>query len=363
MARVLFLDPYHGPSHAVLSRALRDRSRHDVTLLTLPPRKWKWRMRGAALALEPALRALPDPDLLIVTDMLNLPELLALMRDRWRASLPVLLYFHENQLTYPVQHGDERDFHFGLANAYSALSADRVIFNSAFHREEFLEAVSALFRRMPDERPEGVAERIRARSDVLGLPVDLTGGQGTGPREPGERPPWILWNHRWEEDKDPTSFFRAIRRLDAAGTEFRLVVAGQSFRERPACFEEARRDLAGRIEHWGWVEDRASYLDLASRCRVVVSTARHEFYGLAVREAIALGCHPLLPRRVVYPELVGGRAECLYDSENQLVARLQEALAPGAARMDPALVAEVRSRTVEAIVARWDAWIDHHAGG
>jgi glycosyltransferase involved in cell wall biosynthesis len=306
------------------------------------------------------LEALPAPDLLIVTDMLNLPELLGVMRDHWRARVPVILYFHENQLTYPVQHGDERDLHFGLANVYSALAADRVVFNSAFHRDEFLAAVPSLFRMMPDERPAGVEHRILSRSDVLGLPVEIP--PGIEPAAP-PREPWILWNHRWEEDKDPGAFFRAARRLDASGASFRLVVAGQSFRGQPACFAEARRDLAGRIEHWGWIEDRRAYLELAARCRVVASTARHEFYGLAVREAIAVGCRPVLPRRVVYPEMVGERTEFLYDTEDQLVARLREALDGGADGPDAGLVDEVRAATPESIVARWDAWIDHHARG
>src|SRR5262245_59456208 len=174
MARVLYLDPYHGPSHSALSTALRDLSRHDITLLTLPPRKWKWRMRGASLALEAAARALPrPPEILVTTDMLNLPELLGLLRGWLPTGVPVITYFHENQLTYPTPSSDERDFHFGLCNLYSALASDRIIFNSRFHRDEFIEAVPALLRRMPDHRPEGIAARIRERSDVLGVPLDL----------------------------------------------------------------------------------------------------------------------------------------------------------------------------------------------
>ena len=355
MARVLFLDPYHGPSHAALSTVLAERSRHDVTLLTLPPRKWKWRMRGAALAFEAELRALPAaPDLLVSTDMLNLPELLGLARDILPARLPVITYFHENQLTYPLPSTDERDFHFGLINIYTALASHQVVFNSAFHREEFLSAVADLLGNMPDQRPDDIPDRIRAKSDVLGVPVDLPSAPGVEE----SRPPLVLWNHRWEEDKDPATFFRVMRRLDRAGHDFKMVVVGQSFRDQPACFEEARRGLAHRIEHWGFLPSRADYLRMVARCRVVVSTARHEFFGLAVREAIGLGCHPLLPRRLVYPEVVGSREEHLYDTEEQLAAKLERLLSGPGPPIAEDLIAHVGALSASRVVARWDEWFD-----
>ena len=363
MARVLFLDPYHGPSHAALSRALQSGSRHEVTLLTLPPRKWKWRMRGAALTLEPDMRSLRPPDLLIVTDMLNLPETLAVMRGHWPSTLPVIAYFHENQLTYPVSGGDERDLHFGLANIYTALVADRVLFNSRFHRDDFLSAIPPFLAKMPDGRPGDQAARILERSEVLGIPLELPGETVDAiATAPPARPPWVLWNHRWEEDKGPAAFFRVMERLDAGGVEFRMAVAGQSFREAPACFESARAALAHRIAHWGYLPAREEYLALAARCRVVVSTALHEFYGLAVREAIAMGCRPLLPRRVVYPEMVGGRPECLYDTEEELVDRLASELSKGPAPADPILRREILDGAQGGILSRWDALIDELVG-
>ena len=354
--RVLFLDPYHGPSHAALSTTFRERSRHEVTLLTLPPRKWKWRMRGAALAFEPQVRALSrPPEILMTTDMLNVPEFLALLRDALPAGLPVLTYFHENQITYPLPRRDERDFHFGLANIHTALASDRVVFNSAFHRDEFLGAIPSVIGQMPDCRPtQDLAARIAARSEVLGIPVDVPEGAATGTR----RGNLIAWNHRWEEDKDPEAFFAAMEALEARGIDFGLVVLGQSFREQPACFERARLSLAHRIVHWGYLTDRRAYLEMLARCRVVVSTARHEFYGLAVREAIAAGCYPLLPHRVVYPELVGGRAGYLYRTHEDLVTRLAELLTGPAPEPDPALRARAASPTTAEAAGRLDAWID-----
>jgi glycosyltransferase involved in cell wall biosynthesis len=360
VARILYLDPYHGPSHRALSVALKDRSRHEVTLLALQPHKWKWRMRGAAFVFEPLVRALPaPPEVLVTTDMLNLPELLALARDALPARLPIITFFHENQITYPLQAHDARDVHFGLVNIYTALASDRAVFNSSFHREEFLAAIPGMLEAMPDLRPEGIPERIRARSEVLGPPLDLPADLRSGamPREN-----LILWNHRWEKDKDPACFFRVMRELDRRGAEFKMMVLGQSFREQPACFAEAARDLSHRIERWGYVAARREYLEAVARCRIVVSTARHEFFGLAVREAIALGCLPLLPRRVVYPEMVGGRDEHLYDTEEDLARRLDALLAGAAAGPASPLRDEITSHAVERVVARWDEWFDELAG-
>jgi len=360
--RVLYLDPYHTASHRSLALALKERSRHEVTLLTLPPRKWKWRMRGAALAFEPKVRALPGPpaDVLVTTDFLNLSEFLALTRDLWPRPPRTILYFHENQLTYPSPSNDARDFHFGLVNLYSALAADRVLFNSSFHREDFLAAAEELIGKMPDFRPGGVPARIRAKSEVLGLPLDLAAMD----RARAERKePWILWNHRWEEDRNPAAFFEAIEELDrraarGEGPGFGLVVAGQTYQSRPAVFDAAREKLSHRIESWGFVDGREAYLELAARCSVCVSTSFHEFFGVSVMEAIYLGCVPVLPRRLAYPEIVGNDATFLYDADSELPGKIQEALTADRSEALAPIVEGIRRHDIERVVARWDELLD-----
>jgi len=96
-----------------------------------------------------------------------------------------------------------------------------------------------------------------------------------------------------------------------------------SYRLAPAIFETARQRLAHRILHFGYAKDREEYSRWLREGDIVVSTASHEFFGLAVLEAVRAGCRPLLPRRLSYPELFP--PEFLYDDE-EFEARLEAAL-------------------------------------
>ena len=47
--RVLAIEPFYGGSHKAFLDGWIERSRHDWTVLGLPPCKWKWRMRHAPI--------------------------------------------------------------------------------------------------------------------------------------------------------------------------------------------------------------------------------------------------------------------------------------------------------------------------
>jgi glycosyltransferase involved in cell wall biosynthesis len=334
---VLFLEPWHGGSHKGFARGLVEHSRHTFESVTMSARFWKWRMQGGAVTLARKTRALLDggfrPDVLFASSMVNLPAFLSLVRPHL-AGTPVVLYFHENQVTYPLPPGEERDLTYGYINFLSALAADRVAFNSAFHRDEFLGALPRLLRAFPDYTHLETVREIEQKSQVLhlGLPLarhdafaDVRTLRAWGPSLSHDEPPVILWNQRWEYDKNPQAFFRLLGRLDDVGVRFRLILAGEHFERQPVDFDAAFERYAGRILHYGYAEDFAEYSALLHRSDLVVSTAHHEFFGIAIQEAIYCGCHPLLPRRLSYPELIPDdlhapllHAPVLYDDEDAL---------------------------------------------
>ena len=300
-------------------------SRHDWAMLSLADRNWKWRMRHAAITFAAEIRdqkIQPDDiDLIFATDMLNLAELKGLLPTEFR-QIPTLLYFHENQLTYPNQDERERDLHFGMTNIVSALAADAVWFNSEYHRDVFLEAVGKFRQSMPAGLPHGIGDEINLKSFVFPPGIENRDTQST---TEGNKPLHIVWAARWEHDKNPDDFFAAITQLKEDGVDFRVSVIGQSYSQQPDCFAIAKEKIADNIVHWGFIEKRDVYWQLLNEADVFVSTANHEFFGIAVVEAMAARCVPVLPNRLSYPEIIQQEQEYLYDGgQSGLANRLKE---------------------------------------
>lgn len=352
---VLLVEPYFTGSHRSWAEGLAAHSGHRVRLVTHRGRFWKWRMQGGALTLADAVVGAVEaggrPDVVLVSDMVNVPALLGLARGAV-AGVPVVLYMHENQLSYPARDGAE-DHTYAMVNWLSLAAADRVVFNSAFHRDDLAGRLPGFLRRFPDHRHGRRVAAVAARSTVLPVGVDVArfppgGGAGPVPR--------VLWNHRWEHDKDPAAFFDALARVADAGVAFEVVVAGESYGEVPAEFERGRARLGRRVVHFATASP-GDYPGLLAGCDVVVSTARHEFFGLAVAEAVAAGAMPVLPARLSYPELVPGPHPFLYSGAGQLVERLSWALtdADGRRAAAAAARAHIQRFSWEALAPRYDA--------
>jgi glycosyltransferase involved in cell wall biosynthesis len=302
--KILTLEPYYGGSHKAFLEGWMQYSQHEWTILSLPPWKWKWRMRHSAITLasqtSEKIREGKNWDVIFCSDMLNLAEYLGLVPLSIQ-KLPSIVYFHENQLTYPVAHPQEFDFHYVLTNLITALAATEVWFNSLYHQNIFLGELRGFLKRMPDFQPLEEIEDVRNKSfvrhpGIYQLPKRVK-------RIPG--PMRIVWAARWEHDKNPELFFKSLLILKARKVEFRISVMGEQFRQSPDVFDSARKEFADHIDRWGYQQERSDYEAALSEADVFVSTADHEFFGFSVLEAAAAGAFPLVPEKLAYPETLG----------------------------------------------------------
>jgi glycosyltransferase involved in cell wall biosynthesis len=360
--KFLYLNPFHGGSHRDFATGWTARSRHDIDLVTLPPRFWKWRMRGAALHFA---RRVTDPGSyagLITTDLMSLSDLVAL----WGASCPpALVYFHENQLSYPLPPGECIDYQFGFTDITTGLAARRILFNSHTHRDAFFAHLPGFLKMMPEYRPTWVIDAIGERADVLHPGCDFAAGPPDLDPPDRDRPPLVVWNHRWEFDKRPQDFFAALDAVDRQGAPFRLALLGENFQVVPKEFIAARERYGERVEQYGYVESRADYFGWLRRGAIVISTAEQENFGLSVVEAIRCGCRPLLPNRLSYPELLpeAFHADCLYDDRDDLARRLHALLSRPESMVErrEELAAAMGRHAWESVIDSFDAELDRLA--
>lgn len=326
MANVLVLEPYHTGSHASWLRSLQRFSRHSLTALTLTGNFWQWRMQGGAVTLARRFNQSDlAPDVILCSDMLDLRTFLALTRHR-TADLPCAIYFHENQLTYPTGKRLKPDLSMAFINYASALVADAVLFNSAFHKQDFLNALPRLLKHYPDHNELESVDQIAAKAHVLPVGIDCAAYDAHA-RPKDRRRPILLWNHRWEYDKQPEVFAAALEKLLALGVDFQVILAGEPIGFSEGVFAPLRHKLGERLLHYGYAEPFSAYAGLLWRATHAISCAKQDFFGISMAEAIYCGALPLMPRRLNYPALLPSAYHdlCLYE-EGELVAALLRAL-------------------------------------
>lgn len=343
-AEVVLIEPFYGGSHKQLvdllvCELLQPKGvAHHVC--SLPARKWHWRLMASSVYFASVIPHSNALRVLFMTSMVNLPELLGLRPDLNRPGVQKIYYFHENQLAYPVQLQQDRkvaatDFQIGWAQIVSCMASDKIVFNSAFNRSSFLSKVDAFIRKIAEPEMRSATldwkKQLDAKSGVLYFPLTVPPSLAQGSESPMQKKPvpseqlTILWNHRWEFDKNPDEFFQTLFELEEGGVKFQLIVLGEKFPESPLIFDTAKARLEASanatVLHWGYAPSRERYVELLRESDVVISTSNHEFYGVAVLEAVLLGCYPLVPNRLVYPEFFA--AANLFNTQRQLFKKLK----------------------------------------
>lgn len=295
---ILIISPYDAMSHRQWREDIEAAFPEiSFTVVTLPPRYFAWRHRGNSLTLAFDSRLNQHFDLILATSMTDLSTLKGIQPRL--AGVRSILYFHENQFAYPGAGQDQGQLERQLTSIYSAITADQLVFNSDYNRKTFLDGAGALLKSMPDHVPRDVVGQLGDKSMVLLIPLDdniYQTDQRIGKIS-------IVWNHRWEYDKGLKELQEIIKSLLLADMDFEFHVIGQQFRNTPGIMLENIDIIGERAGTIGFIESREAYLALLASSHVVLSTAEHEFQGLAVMEAVASGCVPVVPDRLVYPEL------------------------------------------------------------
>jgi len=336
---------------------------HDVRVDVVPTDRWKYRMQsGCPLELlwseddegvdgngNEGVEDDCDCDILVVDGgMFDVSTLVAVLHQRRRrgtagdtaatdADAPsktttkVVAYMHENQLTTPFSSGD-RDFangahwHYGMAHWRTLLACDGLVFNSYRHLQAFSDALPALIKEqcppdLVDRHVRRCHDLLRTKCAVLryGLELDellllseasssVAEGERDGGDDDASPVPVVLWNARLEEDKDPGTFLEVLSELrrhpQQRNVPFRLIALGRDPSKDQKWYRRIRDEFASdELLHLGWCSDRAEYASWLRRADVVISTARHETFGISIVESAYCGALPLLPNRLSYPEL------------------------------------------------------------
>jgi len=343
---ILLLSAYDADSHQYWRKGLvANFPEHQWSVLTLPGRYFSWRIRGNSMSWafgEQAALLHANYDLVIATSMTDLSSLRGFVPSL--AQIPTILYFHENQFAYPATNNARANVEPQILNLYSALAADKLLFNSEFNYQSFMDGASALLKKLPDQIPANLIKRLKARASVLAVPLLNEKVKGEVKDKVGQnidsnqatlwdkyqsidianRPLLIAWAARWEYDKGPDRLLAIVKELVAQKVDFRLCVMGQSFRQVPVEFEQLKQQFDTYIDQFGFADSSDQYQSWLKSSDVFLSTAVHEFQGLSVLEAVDQSCIPVLPNRLSYPELFAKRY--LYESHTDMTKEAQSAV-------------------------------------
>ncbi len=325
--KILIIEPYFTGSHKKWAQEFQKYSKHDINFLTLPGRYWKWRMHGGAITLAQKFNNLDTkPDIIITTDMLNLPLFKSIANTK---DIPIAMYFHENQITYPWSPNDrdivkERDHHYGFINYSSSLVSTINLFNSDFHRNSYINSLKNFLSNFPDHNDLSNIDLIKLKSKTLHLGIDLKKFDSYKPKEIKNTEPLILWNHRWEHDKNPNDFIDLIDNLNRKNLDFKCILLGQNNEKKSGYFDEFIRRFPERIFHAGYCESFKEYASLLWKADICPITSIQDFFGISIAEAAYCNTQPLLPNRLAYPEIYKEDRSLFYNNHDDLIIKTEK---------------------------------------
>ncbi|MGL1901620.1 MAG: DUF3524 domain-containing protein [Fibrobacterales bacterium] len=331
--KITLIEPFYSGSHKTWADQFKEHSSHDIELITLEGKFWKWRMYGASVTLAQRVAELKElPDLILTTDMLDVAAFAAILRHTLPSTIPIVTYFHENQLAYPWQPNsadkqEGRDVHFGMMNYTTMLASDAVLFNSEYNRTSFFDELEKLLNKMPDHKHTDTLQKQLTKTSILplGISFQTPPNDAVIPNYSKDNGPIILWNHRLDHDKNPKDFFNALVALKKSAIPFQLVFLGEQTNTQKKKYGSYLDELKSHTLFSGYAT-RNEYNAFMHSAHILPVTSVHDFFGISIAEAVHAGVRPLLPKRLSYIELYkpDENPDLFYDNYDDLIIKLTD---------------------------------------
>ena len=160
-----------------------------------------------------------------------------------------------------------------LVPIYTALCADKIVFNTIFNKSTFIEGARNLFNILPDKFPPSIIEKLES-AVVVPVPIEIPQTQVMTPitSELLE----VVWNHRWEYDKGPELLLAIIELVIKQNLPIRFHVVGEKFRQQPPAFDQIKsllseytHSLAIEAGAYGFIREEREYYDLLALFEMV----------------------------------------------------------------------------------------------
>ena len=292
---MLLVESYGAGSHVRIARLLQQHSRHRIDIVRLARDHWRTlAFTGHRIILDALKHFSPGTyDLVLFSGPADVRLTLAGLPAGWR-ELPWIAYFHESQWTYPAGSLD-RIPHL-INHLETVETCDAIWFNSHFHRDTFGSAALDHPFRSVQRLASEVLRGHWQKTAVVYPPVHVA-------ERPVQRSPHltIAWSARWEREKRPDLMLQTMRECLDLGLPIKLHILGcppDRWNDDPAM----TADLRAIVDPKSGYLQREEYEAVLAGADVWLSTAEHEYFGVAAIEAAMLGATPVVPSGLAYPE-------------------------------------------------------------
>jgi glycosyltransferase involved in cell wall biosynthesis len=354
-ANVTVFESYASGSHGRIIDLLKRHSRHTITEFRLDREHWKWLAVASHHHFAEQVHAagsLVNPDVLLFSGASNIGSLLTMLPPRYQR-IPRVAYFHESQWSYPSMTGDARPY---LIQHLDTLAiCDEAWFNSKYHLTDFVNSsVSSSLDDRLRRLSRTLLDRHAGKMRVVYPPVEIDSASISA--HSAMHAQSLLWIARWEHDKRPDRLVDLMRHLALDGVHTGLRILGTA--GKPAT--DIRNMFSGlpqAISVSGHLQSRKQYELALAEPGLFVSTADHEFFGVAVIESVMAGNLPILPHSLVYPETIPSAWFYRHGDIGDLASTIVAALSSGRSTL-AAHLSDVQRFTASNVVPEWDENID-----